>query len=191
MVEMKTIKEVWEYDIGTVETIYENLRYEDPELEILDGKDPATDDKVVLKCRPSTKFEYTFSLSEISPVFTMGSILVVSDGETVTATLKSKTARAWGWTKNRIYLSATKSLGINGYDNLYIDTEDDLSATRLNGSSKFIDINVLATSKLPFTGDRPETVTLNIDTIDCIIPINLFEWLAMKEEMLAKKKKNK
>ena len=188
MKKFTTIDEVWAYDICLGDAVYGDLEEElveswpDKEVEI-------TKDYVRLNLKPKTDFERVFKLKTESEIFQAGEIKVVGTwhNSQVKVYLNTKQAVAHSWFVRRVYLNLSRSLGINGFSNSWIDTEDDINMEDLE-NKKFIAINPLNTSKFPGCDECYEAVPVNVAGISHIVPIRYFDYEMNKE---IEKKKNK
>ena len=188
MVELKTTKEIFEYDVTATDNLYDYITKYDADIEVLDTPDIMNDDVVQLTCKPTKEFNFKVPLKEISALFISGSLDVESDGKTVTVKLASKLARAYNWTVYRVYLNLQVGLGINGFKNVFIDTDDNLNCLMAESNSQFLTLNILRTSNMP-ANRNTNYVMVNRNSIMMVEPIHFFDWFEINQERIEKLKK--
>lgn len=190
MEEMKSIKEVCKKYDCMVDFIYSSVQEADPSVKISAEEDTYEGDIRVLNCKSSKTFKKVIKLNELYWAFLFGSVTIESDGNKVTAYLSSKTARAWSWTKNRIWLNFGIGQGINGFRNVFVDTELDMEKVLMETTTQFIKVDVLPTSTLPYN-NQMDTIILNRNDISMVEPLCLDEWLELYEKKKDIEKNNR
>lgn len=192
MKELTTMFEVWTYDCCVADALGGMMEELDRDLEFGEGEILSLKEGMEILwggVKASRVFKKTYKLRDLCPMFQGGQIEVeATKSGAVYVRLASPKATAHNWTVNRIFLNLDRGLGFNGKGNSWIDTEDEITADKLNAGKPFFTVRTLNTSNYPGRDvDSGMDILLNISNIAHVVPMNYYDYLEEKEAA----KKNK